>query len=389
MRSKVENIADNIPSGSNLKHVITGVLRLQAIYNVSVGDVMSGSFSEFPALSSLSLDDAFEFARVAYETEQYYLSVVWLKEVISLYDQQSSAKFKLSNAMNLLSSAYLKLQRPTDALATLDELLKTDPNNMVAVRNSKYIIQKIDSGMADADVNQQELKSKKDKLLQKYCKTDARPRKPKPYQFSTYTSTRQMGYFDRPSIETEVLNRKPLIVLYKNITTKSQQKAVAYLGYEQMKAIMYKNRYTHPGGIDGLHVEDNTNWQWIPNLQSTLYEIDITERNPIESRLMVRNIGLHGMENKPLGDSERTRLGTFLVFLTEPKYGGGDVVFPFVNIKVKPEKGSVLFYERKVHKQATICPVIADTEWVGIYGLYDQLYSDICYKDILRRPSMK
>lgn len=386
MRVKVQNMADNIPSGKYLKHVIEGVLRLQAIYNISVNDIISGTFTDIPTISKMSLDDAFDFARAAYEAEYYFLCVDWLQFVSSSYDPEQ-ASFRLSNALNLMSSAYLKMKRPKDALAILDELLKVDPKNNVARRNSKYLVQQIDRGMTDRNIEQQDLKSKKDKRLQKLCRNIVPRNYTTSRQFCTYTGTRGMDFFDRPNIKTEVLSTKPLIVLYRNFTTPSQQKAVAHLGYEQMKNIMYKNHYTYPGGIEGLMVEDNTNWQWVPNLQRSLDNIDLTERVPGRSRLLVRNTGLHGLENYRLDKSERTRLGTFVIFLTEPAYGGGNMVFPFVNVTVTPEKGTVLFYERTVHKQATICPLIADTMWVGIYPLLDKTYSDICFKDNLRRPA--
>ena len=108
MSARVGNIADNMPSGGQLKHVIRGVLRLQVIYNISVNDVMSGKFSDFTALSNMTLDDAFDFARVAYDTDQYYLAVAWLKEVIKMYNEQE-VTFTLRNVRSLLSSAYLKV----------------------------------------------------------------------------------------------------------------------------------------------------------------------------------------------------------------------------------------------------------------------------------------
>lgn len=43
-----------------------------------------------------------------------------------------------------------------------------------------------------------------------------------------------MSYFEKPAIKTEVLSIRPLIVLYRNLTTPSEQEAVAYLGYEQV-----------------------------------------------------------------------------------------------------------------------------------------------------------
>lgn len=40
---------------------------------------------------------------------------------------------------------------------------------MVAKRNSKYLIKKIDEGMKESEVSSQAVKGKKAKLLQKFC----------------------------------------------------------------------------------------------------------------------------------------------------------------------------------------------------------------------------
>jgi hypothetical protein len=118
-----------MPSGGHLKQVFRGVLRLQVIYNMSVSDVMSGKFADIPALSSLSLDDAFEFARVAYETDQYYLAVVWLKEVVNMY-KEDEATFALRNAMSLLSSAYLKVTIDDSVVTFKLNLFKSSKNTI-------------------------------------------------------------------------------------------------------------------------------------------------------------------------------------------------------------------------------------------------------------------
>lgn len=387
MRIKVENMAENIPSGTNLKHVIEGILKLQTLYSIPVDNFISGKVFNLDAISEFSLEDAFEFARVAYETEKYYLAVEWLKYVTEKYDENTE-HFSYSNAMNLLSSAYFKLQRPRAALAVLDKIIEKDPENMVAKRNSKYLIKKIDEGMKESEVSSQAVKGKKAKLLQKFCSSSIEMTNRSTKYFCYYSwSSRTPELFDKPNIKAEVLSLKPLIVLYRNITSNSEQKAVAFLGYEQMQAVMYKNRYTHPQGMIGMTVQDKTHWQWVPKLQKTLDHLPISQRYPAASQLVVKNVGMDGLENEQLDQSERTRLGTFIAFLSEPAHGGGNLVFPFAKVKLSPEKGNVLFYEKTVHKQATICPVIADTQWIGVYPLYDQLHSDMCYEDLLLRPS--
>lgn len=54
--------------------------------------------------------------------------------------------------------------------------------------------------------------------------------------YCTYTYKRnQHGFFDRPTVKTEVLNTKPLIIVFRDVFNASVQKAVAHLGYEQVK----------------------------------------------------------------------------------------------------------------------------------------------------------
>jgi len=107
MKMKIDNMSDNIPTGKHLQLIIKAILRLQVIYNITANDVMTGNFTILTK-ALLSLDDAFDFARFAYESNQWYLTVDWLKYVMSHYDKES-ASFNLTNAMNLMASALLKV----------------------------------------------------------------------------------------------------------------------------------------------------------------------------------------------------------------------------------------------------------------------------------------
>lgn len=108
MRAKIENMADNLPTGKDVQMISYGILRLQALYNISATDVMSGNILQTTAYSPFSLEDAFDLARIAYEAKFFLLAIDWLKIVTSRYDPDI-ASFKLTNALNLMSSAYLKV----------------------------------------------------------------------------------------------------------------------------------------------------------------------------------------------------------------------------------------------------------------------------------------
>jgi len=109
MRIKIENMADNVPSSAHLKLVTESLLRVQALYNLSADDIISGDVSNYTSQAPLTLDDVFDIARTASDTDQHMLAIDWLKYLVANYDE-SSASFSISNALSVLSSSYLKVR---------------------------------------------------------------------------------------------------------------------------------------------------------------------------------------------------------------------------------------------------------------------------------------
>lgn len=56
--------------------------------------------------------------------------------------------------------------------------------------------------------------------------------------FCTYINRRdRRGIFDKPSVKTEVLSLRPLVLVFRDIVNASEQKAVAHIGYERVKCL--------------------------------------------------------------------------------------------------------------------------------------------------------
>lgn len=385
MRLKIENIADNLPSEKHLRRVCRSIINLVDLYNISVEDVMSGTISGVQALSSLSLDDAFEFARVAYEMKKFKQVVDWLNVVTSRFKQELTS-FQLTSAMNLLSSAYLKLQSTDKALSTLEATLKIEPNNVVAQRNRQYVLTVIREGGTKPDSQKAEETSQKQLLVRSYCSSEEKVVVKRGSRgYCTYMASRRQGWFERPKIKAEVYSTSPLILLLRDFTNTSQQKAVARIGHNQMRDILSKDYYTHPDGLSGLAVVDNTYWQWIPEIQRRLEDIKLTDSSPSSANFLVRNVGMEGLKMSNLYPAAYRRLGTFILFLSEPTHGGGGVVFPFAKTKVPAENGSVLFYESKLQNQVSLCPLLVDTQWIGVCPLDDE-FNYVCHKESFLIP---
>ncbi|RUS87844.1 hypothetical protein EGW08_004377 [Elysia chlorotica] len=102
--------------------------------------------------------------------------------------------------------------------------------------------------------------------------------------------------------------------------------------------------------------------------------------------LQVVNVGLEGLhlfrhtkrlQLTPYKAKHRDgKVGAFLAFLND-SVGGGQVVLEKLGVLVKPEKGSVLFYQPSETKANSFCPVIGGSLWVAIQPIYES-QKDFC-----------
>ena len=104
MQVKVQNIEDNLPKTEKVTNIRDSILRLQRIHGLQAADIVYWNISGSLPLNPLSLDDAFDFARTAYETGRYQLSIDWLDYIVTNY-KEKNASFSLLNALNLISSS--------------------------------------------------------------------------------------------------------------------------------------------------------------------------------------------------------------------------------------------------------------------------------------------
>lgn len=391
MRHKVDNIGDNIPTEDQLLTVGKSIIYLQTIYDISIDDLIKGKIFGNTSLEPLSLDDQYTFARAAYESEDLDLAVDWLLKVISNYANESNVDFSMTSALNLLSSIYFKLKRTDDALATINKILENDPENMIALRNRKFMSNKKDTNEeGETSLDNQE---RKHKLTMELCSGQTEKNVSRQSNLKcVYLPERDQAMFTRPNVKAEIINYKPFIIIFHNLTNNHMQNATLQTGQEMMRDFMYdENRYRNRYGMERIKINNHhfDKEKLIPMLQDKLHNVQLTRLQPTRSNIVVRNIGMEGYTTKDIVHPvvERFYFGSFIIFLSEVEHGG-EIVFPFSKTKVKPIKGSVLFYEKKAHKQWRVCPVVLDTEWIAEYPLYDPVNRNICHKEKIIRPKL-
>ncbi|NXS89489.1 P4HA3 hydroxylase, partial [Erpornis zantholeuca] len=145
-------VEQELPGTEDLDGAARALMRLQDVYALSVKGLASGLFQRagHPPLYSpgrrvsLSADDCFHVGKVAYDTGDYYHSIAWLEEAVSLFRLSYGSwnledRSSLEDALDHLAFSYFMAGNISLALSLSREFLHYDPSNRRVLRNvAKY-----------------------------------------------------------------------------------------------------------------------------------------------------------------------------------------------------------------------------------------------------------
>ncbi|KAM9389124.1 LOW QUALITY PROTEIN: prolyl 4-hydroxylase subunit alpha-3 [Phaethornis superciliosus] len=149
-----KEVEQELPGAEDLDGAARALLRLQDVYALSVKGMAKGVFQKAgkgwpplyspPRSLSLSADDCFHVGKVAYDTGDYYHSIPWLEEAVSLFrlsygNWNPEDRSSLEDALDHLAFSYFMAGNISRALSLSREFLHYDPGNQRVVRNvAKY-----------------------------------------------------------------------------------------------------------------------------------------------------------------------------------------------------------------------------------------------------------
>ncbi|NWV00836.1 P4HA3 hydroxylase, partial [Upupa epops] len=154
LHAAFKEVKEELPGAEDLEGAAQALMRLQDVYALSVKGLADGVFqrsgSSHPPLYSpgrrvsLSADDCFHVGKVAYDTGDYYHSIAWLEEAVSLFRLSYGSwnpedRSSLEDALDHLAFSYFMAGNISHALSLSKEFLHYDPSNRRVVRNvAKY-----------------------------------------------------------------------------------------------------------------------------------------------------------------------------------------------------------------------------------------------------------
>ncbi|XP_062983347.1 prolyl 4-hydroxylase subunit alpha-3, partial [Elgaria multicarinata webbii] len=408
LKSSYQRLEGNLPIFEDLEGAARAVMRLQDVYSLSVEALAKGRFqraSKAPLPDiyspgqdfSLSADDCFHIGKVAYDMEDYYHSIQWLEEAVSLFrlaygNWNTEDEGSLEDALDHLAFSYFKAGNISHALSLSQEFLHYDPSNKRIARNvlkyEKLLMEnpervEEEAGLQRPNVTHLETRDTYETLCQTLGSQPTQYQLP--HLYCSYETNRDPFLILQP-LKREIVHRQPYVALCHDFVSDSEaekikalaapwlQRSVVASGEKQQKADYRISK--------SAWLKDNLD-PVIVGLDRRIGALTgLNVQPPYAEYLQVVNYGLGGhyephfdhatSRKSPLYRMKSgNRIATLMIYLSSVE-AGGSTAFIYANLSIPAVKNAALFWwnlhrngdpdEDTLHAG---CPVLAGDKWVA------------------------
>ncbi|NWH88553.1 P4HA3 hydroxylase, partial [Aegithalos caudatus] len=403
LHAGLREVEQELPGAEDLDGAARALMRLQDVYALSVKGLASGVFQRagHPPLyspgrrASLSADDCFHVGKVAYDTGDYYHSIAWLEEAVSLFRLSYGSwnledRSSLEDALDHLAFSYFMAGNVSRALSLSMEFLRYDPSNQRVSRNVSKYRKLLEMGRGGG--------TGRDAVVPPAAVPPSHPPfppfppfppQPAPGQLlplSCSYETNSSPYLLLQPAKKETVRIQPYVALYHDFITDAEadtikglagpwlQRSVVASGEKQQKAeyriskSAWLKDTAHPV-LRALH-----------GRMAALTGLDL--RPPYAEHLQVVNYGLGGhyephfdhatsLKSPLYRMKSGNRIATIMIYLSAVE-AGGSTAFIYANFSVPVVKNAALFWwnlRRNGKGDGDTlhagCPVLAGDKWVA------------------------
>ncbi|XP_074662426.1 prolyl 4-hydroxylase subunit alpha-2-like [Tubulanus polymorphus] len=377
---KLLNIFQSMPNEKDLEETVIYVLRLQQIYGLKVDDVAKGKIGD-NITEPLSPEDCEIFAQRALDMEDYLLALEWYEYIAKLGRENPKLERLTVVALVRIGSIYYRNRNYAKAVEFTQKALKTDSTNNAAKRALEFYQSAKRSDEA-IPIKPRVPKAKINALYESVCSGKLTKK-------NSVTSHPDYNCFLAPRYrrgyvfyKVEYAHRNPdILYFHKVINQKFMRKLLVVLDRKLTESVFSDHGYTKQRHW-AIISDESRRGEKLNKLFTTLTGIDYKLS---QSPYVAFNFA-SGVTEAPFVDLETVQTHgknstTFIVFLNDV-LAGGNIVFPWLKLSVKPERGSALFfYNNKpsgiVNKKLLWgeCPVIIGPKWVA-HKIYREWEND-------------
>ncbi|NXD99986.1 P4HA3 hydroxylase, partial [Chaetorhynchus papuensis] len=396
-------VEQELPGSEDLDGAARALMRLQDVYALSVKGLASGVFQRagHPPLYSpgrrvsLSADDCFHVGKVAYDTGDYYHSIAWLEEAVSLFRLSYGSwnledRSSLEDALDHLAFSYFMAGNISRALSLSREFLHYDPSNQRVLRNVAKYEKLLEKGTgARSRWDWQGCHGPPLPLSPPHALLGPLSPQPAPKRLlhlGCSYETNSSPYLLLQPAKKEMVRIQPYVALYHDFITDAEaetikglagpwlQRSVVASGEKQQKAEyrISKSAWLKDTADPVVRVLD----------QRIAAVTGLDLRPPYAEYLQVVNYGLGGhyephfdhatsMKSPLYRMKSGNRIATVMIYLSAVE-AGGSTAFIYANFSVPVVKNAALFWwnlRRNGNGDGDTlhagCPVLAGDKWVA------------------------
>uniref|UniRef100_A0A7E4WAF9 procollagen-proline 4-dioxygenase n=1 Tax=Panagrellus redivivus TaxID=6233 RepID=A0A7E4WAF9_PANRE len=398
MHDVQHNYAAQFPKDEDLSGAAVGILRLQDTYRLDTHELANGIVRNQKISEPLTAHDCFEIGRMAYNTEDYYHTILWMGEALERIKSEDEPTADEADILEYYGFALYKQDNVKRALLATDRLLELTPNHPRAKGNVKwYEDQLISEGVKRSDFRRkiprltnirpvENFESTERSVYEALCRDEI--------QRSVKETSKLYCYYkmDRPFLrlapfKVEILRYNPLAVFFRDVISDEEVEIIQMLAKPKLARATVQNSQTGKLETASYRISKSA---W---LKEEVHEVVKRINNRIDymtnleqetaEELQIANYGIGGHydphfdfarkeEVKAFSDlGTGNRIATVLFYMTQPEMGGG-TVFTELQTTVMPSKNDALFWynllpsgEGDLRTRHAACPVLLGVKWVS------------------------
>ncbi|CAG2198607.1 P4HA [Mytilus edulis] len=326
--TQLDRLRIQLPDEEDLTGSVQAILRLQDMYDIPAKEIAEGSIGGLNT-GELNADACFELGRIAYEDGDYYHGFHWMAIAKERLDKETNKTTDMTEILDYMAWTAHELGNDKLALELTEELIEleldeyarqNDENAKTRMKHLADLKNKAKSNdIEEGDTVLIRNEVKKNKLTPIF---DPRPQ----------TVIKKKDNSILTMINAWLDDRDHLVV----DRVQNRIKAVTGLDLDSADALQVANY-----GIGG---------HYDPHYDFSIRDDDDTSET--EKR-------------------DGNRIATFLLYMTDVDAGGA-TVFPIIDVRVLPKKGTAVFWYNLrrsgkgiMETRHAACPVLVGTKWVS------------------------
>jgi prolyl 4-hydroxylase len=387
------------PDHDDLVGAARALFRLQDVYALPSDKLARGELVGVIDSPHLAAEDCFHLGQVAYNTGDYYHTILWMTEALHVVDDETVKTADKALILDYLSYAVYMQGNIFHALNLTNLWLEIEPDHARAMNNKRFYEQMLADELrvhprSAAEQERMPLRNERPRdeyrrtesfnNYEKLCRGEETTDYPLKHELTCHYARHHPSLWISP-VKVEQVHIDPPINVFYDVLTPSQMAMVKQLAEPRLsRSVVF-----HSANSQGTTAQDYriSKSAWLMDSDDPVIS-HISQKARVLANLtldtaeqwQVLNYGIGGhyethcdfatkRERTTFEIQQGNRIATFICYISDVK-AGGKTVFPDIGVQLTPRKGTCgLWYNLRKSGDGDFltrhaaCPVLSGYKW--------------------------